>query len=81
MGYLLCAEFGLIFAYKPVEDQWKIWLPHTSINDNIFWLVMAIVNLLLDVIILCLPQARVWKLHMSTSRRFLISALFLLGGL
>ena len=81
VGYFLAAEFGLVFAYSPVEAQWKIWLPHTSINNKMFWLAMAIINILLDVIILCLPQARVWQLHLSTYRKALISVVFMLGGL
>ena len=81
MGYFLAAEFGLVFAYSPVEAQWKVWIPHTSINNKKFWLAMAIVNILLDVIILCLPQARVWRLHLSIHRKVLVSMVFMLGGL
>lgn len=66
LGYFLAAEFGLIFRYSPVQAQWEVWLPSTSINDKAFWLSMGIANILLDLIILCLPQARVWKLHLST---------------
>lgn len=80
VGYFLSAACGLIFAYSPVEAQWKVWLPHTSINDKMFWLSMAIINILLDVIILCLPQARVWKLHLSTTRKVLLSLVFMLGA-
>ncbi len=81
IGYFLSAECGLIFAYSPVEAQWKIWLPHTSINNKMFWLAMGIINIVLDVVILCLPQARVWKLHLSTNRKILVSLVFMLGGL
>lgn len=80
-SYFLTAACGLIFAYKPVVSQWKLWLPHTSINNKMFWLAMAIINILLDVVILCLPQARIWKLHLSRKRRILVSLLFMLGGL
>ena len=81
MGYFFAAEFGLVFAYSPVEAQWKIWIPHTTMNNKNFWLAMAIINILLDVIILCLPQAGVWRLHQSTYRKVLVSLVFMLGGL
>jgi len=80
-GYFVAAECGLIFAYNPIQAQWKIWLPHTNINTKSFWLAMAIINILLDVIVLAMPQAQVWKLHQSLRRKIVISLIFLLGGL
>ncbi|KAI1486254.1 hypothetical protein F5X96DRAFT_256361 [Biscogniauxia mediterranea] len=79
-GYFLAAAFGLIFSTSPVEAQWKFWLPHTTIDRKPFWLTMGVANLLFDIIILCIPQSRVWKLQQSRKRRILISLVFLLGG-
>jgi xanthine/uracil permease len=81
VGYLVSAVCGLIFADNPVEAQWKVWLPHTSIEDKTFWTAMGIINVLLDFSILCMPQPLVWKLHLTTQRKILLSLLFFLGGL
>lgn len=35
-GYSLAALFGLIFADRPVQAQWDVMLPHTSINNKAF---------------------------------------------
>ncbi|KAI8946319.1 hypothetical protein F4801DRAFT_73344 [Xylaria longipes] len=80
VAYLLSASFGLIFATDPVEAQWKYWIPHTTIQKLPFYLVIGITNLLFDIVILAIPQTRVWKLHQSLRRRLSLSLVFLLGG-
>ncbi|KAF7442273.1 hypothetical protein A1F97_04541 [Pyrenophora tritici-repentis] len=81
VGYFFAAAGGLIFSNNPIVGQWNLAVPSTSINNRAFWLAMAIVNISLDVIILALPQARVWTLQLSRTRKILISLVFLLGGL
>ncbi|KAH7400553.1 serine hydrolase-domain-containing protein [Phaeosphaeria sp. MPI-PUGE-AT-0046c] len=81
VGYFFAAAGGLIFSNKPIVGQWDLAVPSKSINNRAFWLAMAIVNISLDVIILALPQARVWRLQLSRTRRILVSLVFLLGGL
>ncbi|KAI5921200.1 hypothetical protein F4810DRAFT_679744 [Camillea tinctor] len=79
IAYFLAAVLGLVFSYNPVEAQWKFWLPHTNINIVAFWLTMGVINALIDVTILAIPQSRVWKLQMDTRRKILVSLVFLLG--
>lgn len=81
VAYFLSAAAGLIFATNPVNAQWKYWLPHTSISDKPFWLAMAVINISLDVVILAIPQTKVWKLQLSTRKKALVSLVFLLGAL
>ncbi|KAE8374945.1 hypothetical protein BDV26DRAFT_283842 [Aspergillus bertholletiae] len=80
-GYFVSAVCGLIFAASPVEAQWKVWLPHTTINNKPFWVSMGIINALLDFTLLCLPQPLVWRLHQTQRRKILLSMVFLLGCL
>ncbi|KAI1496240.1 hypothetical protein F5X99DRAFT_400945 [Biscogniauxia marginata] len=79
IAYFLAAVLGLIFSYNPIEAQWKFWLPHTSINIVAFWLTMGVLNALIDVAILTIPQSRVWKLQMDTKRKILVSLVFMVG--
>lgn len=80
-GYFFAAAGGLLFAYQPVKAQWMFWLPHNRIDSPAFWVSMASINILLDVILLAIPQSRVWRLQMSRRRQILLSLVFLLGGL
>ncbi|PLB54710.1 hypothetical protein P170DRAFT_346861 [Aspergillus steynii IBT 23096] len=80
VGACMAAIFGLIFSSNPVQAQWKFWLPHTTINNKSFWIAMGIVNILLDVTVLALPQPMVWRLHQTRQRRILLSLVFSLGG-
>ncbi|KAI1447315.1 hypothetical protein F5Y02DRAFT_424493 [Annulohypoxylon stygium] len=80
LAYFLASAVGLIFTTNPVEAQWKYWLPHTTIHTKEFYLVMGIANPLFDVVILCIPQFIVWKLHKPWSSRLLLSFIFLLGS-
>lgn len=81
LGYFLAAFFGLIFATNPVRAQWNLTIPHTSIHNKAFWCSMGVINMVLDLIILAIPQARVWCLKLSFRRRILVSLVFLLGAL
>jgi hypothetical protein len=77
---LVCV-IGLIFSTNPVQAQWTVGIPHTSINGPVFWTVMAVVNILIDIMILGIALLAVWKLRMSMHRKLMISLVFLLGAL
>ncbi|OQD61583.1 hypothetical protein PENPOL_c016G06858 [Penicillium polonicum] len=80
VAYLLSASFGLIFTTNPVQAQWDYWIPHTTIDKLPFYIVIGVANLLLDIVILSIPQTIVWKIHQSLKRRISIAAVFMLGG-
>ncbi|KAL4940073.1 hypothetical protein BDV06DRAFT_224425 [Aspergillus oleicola] len=71
---------GLIFATNPVQAQWQVWIPHTSIDSYPFYMTMGVANIVLDVSVLCLPQPIVWKLQMGRRRKVLVSLVFFMGG-
>lgn len=79
-AYFLVAIFGIIFAYNPVHAQWMQWIPHTNIDFKQFLLSIGIVNALLDIIVLLVPQRSVWSLQLTWQRRLLVSLVFMLGG-
>ncbi|KAK6858405.1 hypothetical protein PG995_006104 [Apiospora arundinis] len=80
VAYLLAAAGGLIFTTNPVYAQWKYWIPHTTIDKLPFYITIGTANLLSDVVILAIPQSRVWKLQQSLKKRLSLSLVFLLGG-
>ncbi|PCG93877.1 hypothetical protein PENOC_085580 [Penicillium occitanis (nom. inval.)] len=80
VGNCLAAALGLIFSDRPVQAQWNVGMPYTSINDRAFWTSMAVVNIVLDMLILGIAQFKVWKLNMSLRRKVLVSFVFMLGA-
>ncbi|KAL4935725.1 hypothetical protein BDV06DRAFT_228558 [Aspergillus oleicola] len=80
IGYWVAAIFGLIFAYSPIEAQFEPWLPNKSINTEALWMSTGIINMLLDISILLMPQPLVWRLQMSCRRKTLLSIVFSLGS-
>lgn len=55
------------------------WLDGTCINDIPLDITSAIVNLVVDIGILLLPQRVIWKLNMTPKNRRGVSAIFGLG--
>ena len=82
IGYVIAGLVTNMLELSPLEAQWKPWIPHfTSIKEKPFDITMSIINIVMDIVILAIPQSRVWKLQMTLRRKIMISLLFLLGGL
>ncbi|KAI0377292.1 hypothetical protein F5Y04DRAFT_285077 [Hypomontagnella monticulosa] len=71
--------FTFIFQCMPVESFWMGELEN-CIDQTKFYLASAIINVVGDVAVLTLPLPIVWSLHTSTSRKWSLSFLFLLGA-
>ncbi|KAI8952326.1 hypothetical protein F4801DRAFT_225466 [Xylaria longipes] len=79
-GIFLSNFFTFTFQCFPVR---KFWLPETKgscIDQNAFYLASAIINVFGDVAVLSLPLPIIWNLQASTSRKWSLSFLFLLGA-
>lgn len=50
-------------------------------NSNLWWLANGLIELVFDVIIICLPLRMVARLHVSRRKRIGIAGIFLLGAL
>ncbi|KAG5288856.1 Pth11-like integral membrane protein [Histoplasma capsulatum G186AR] len=82
-GYYIACTITLIIACQPISYYW------TQVQDaksgscrfqpHIFYLGNAAANVATDVLILLVPIPLVWKLQMPTSKKILVSSLFLLG--
>ncbi|PHH91883.1 hypothetical protein CDD83_9904 [Cordyceps sp. RAO-2017] len=76
----IAAAAGFIFSNSPVAGQWNLDIDSTTINLKAFWVSRGILNIVVDVIILAIPQFIVWKLRLSPGRRVAVSFVFLLGS-
>ncbi|RDW57956.1 60S ribosomal protein L36 [Aspergillus mulundensis] len=79
LAFYLANFFLKVFQCVP---RAKIWYPEIAghcININIPILVTAAINVLSDLLMLCLPIICVWRLQMSTKRKLGVSAIFAAG--
>ena len=70
-----------IFQCNPVRGEWDLTVPATCISLEHFYIGNAVPNIVMDAIILALPIQNVWALQMSLRQKYVVSGLFLLGGL
>lgn len=81
LGWMIGVIFAQIFTCTPVEGAWNPAVVQHCIDQTKFYYGNAIANLLTDVIILCLPLPLIWRLQMTTHRKYALSGVFLLGSL
>ncbi len=65
----------------PISYNWFPQQPATSIDEFAMYIAAASIELLLDVITLIMPLTVIWTLHLDTSRKWIVSGIFMLGGL
>ena len=73
-----------IMTLSPCRPVKKVWLPQVPghcYNSDQFLLGVSIVDFFLDTTVLILPIKPVMDLQMPKSRKMLLCAIFLVGGL
>ena len=73
--------FASVFQAWPISRNWYPEIPGTMIDEFAMYLALACTELILDFVTLVLPWTVIWKLHMKTSRKWMVSGIFTLGGL
>ncbi|KAI1420072.1 hypothetical protein F5Y12DRAFT_774757 [Xylaria sp. FL1777] len=79
-SWLFAAFFASNFTCYPVQKTWDSSIPGTCISFGTVTLVLGIFNVILDFVVLGTPMPCLWKLQMSTSRKFLLSCAFATGS-
>lgn len=74
---------GQIFLCRPISAAWDpdALFTEKCLNVQAYLRGVTISNLLIDVIILCLPIYMVLKLQLPTRKKIVVSGIFLVGGL
>lgn len=70
-----------IFQCAPVAFYWDRGLGGNCILSAPFWISYAIINIITDFYILCLPMPLLYKLTLSSRTKWWLIACFALGGL
>lgn len=82
VAWLLATTMAFVFQCKPVEAFWsRLAVPDQCVSFTKVLLGYEMTNLILDILILCLPVAMVKGLHLARARKISVAAIFLLGGL
>lgn len=83
MAWLIAATFADVFQCTPFNAAFQSELICTShcIDLQSFYLSLSAANFVLDIIILAVPLAMVWRLQLTQRQRLQVSAILLLGGL
>ncbi|PWY83833.1 hypothetical protein BO94DRAFT_599249 [Aspergillus sclerotioniger CBS 115572] len=68
-----------VFSCRPVSKAWDILTPGSCLNTRLVNVVASSVNCISDLIILVLPQTRIWRLHTAFHRKLTVATVFLLG--
>ena len=79
--YSLLQTLGIIFPYVPIKAIWDHSMKGRCIDNIALYLVCSILNIMTDVIILCLPTPQLWRLHISTTRKSRLTTIFALGSM
>ncbi|WPG98187.1 Hypothetical protein R9X50_00097300 [Acrodontium crateriforme] len=71
--------FGTAFQCRPIAAFWNPSVKHSCFRDSAWWISYAVVQILIDVLLLALPISRVFRMKISSSERFGFIFLFSLG--
>jgi hypothetical protein len=75
--------FCMIFSVWPIRFFWQGWkgemVPTSAIDINLFSFIRGGIEIVLDLIILCLPLPMLAKLHMSPKKKAQIMSMFCVG--
>ncbi|KAF7945535.1 hypothetical protein EAE96_010302 [Botrytis aclada] len=75
--WLITATFGHAFSAWPVSNWWISFT--TDMDYEAFLISMAVFDLALDVVTLCLPVPAILRLQMNKKRKASLVAIFALG--
>lgn len=81
-GYTVGIFFALIFACDPIAMSYDVTITSgTCINRPSLYIATAVVNIISDVFLFCLPLPIVFKLQVPTRQKIGLILIFLLGSM
>ena len=81
--WMIVTSWVAVFACNPVQAFWTLSLFKKAkcINKAAFFMGTSIVDIVTDLILLSLPQSKIWKLQVRLRDKFELAFVFLLGSL
>ncbi|PHH83474.1 hypothetical protein CDD82_433 [Ophiocordyceps australis] len=81
VAYTVTYIFVMVFRCSPVAAGWDLSIKGKCIDNLIPMMVLSIANILIDLVILCLPLKVVVPLQIPTRQKISLVFLFATGGL
>lgn len=78
--FIICVCVS-VFGCEPVSYFWNKSQGGHCINEVEFFRGNGITNMLLDIIVLCLPLPMVWRLDLGLQQKIAVTGIFGLGTL
>ena len=79
LAYFVSVVLESFLFCRPVAYNWNKSIDGTCKDPSLGYLLAAITNLLIDVIIVFLPLPLLWKLQMQLTKKIAITGMFSLG--
>lgn len=79
--YSLVLFLGVIFQCMPIRGAWNPTIEAKCIDLGLIIVITSALNVLTDVLTLCLPLPLLWRLNLPKERKVQLTGIFLLGGL
>ncbi|KAJ4983180.1 integral membrane protein [Stagonosporopsis vannaccii] len=75
--------FSLLFACRPIAASWDPLLAPIAqcVNRGAIYISTAIIGIVTDVILLCLPIPTIWKLQMPLKQKIGLTGMFIIGSI
>ncbi|KAH8434487.1 uncharacterized protein LDX57_012132 [Aspergillus melleus] len=78
--FYIVFTFLQIFSCRPISRSWDVFITNgTCLNTRLITLVAGAINAVSDLLILILPQRRIWGLQSPLRKKLAVSGLFSLG--
>ncbi|RAK88208.1 hypothetical protein BO79DRAFT_228767 [Aspergillus costaricaensis CBS 115574] len=77
--FYVISTFVEIFSCRPMAAAWDVLISGKCMNVRLLNVIASSVNGFFDLIILILPQTRIWRLQMALRRKLAVSTVFLFG--
>jgi hypothetical protein len=67
--------------FRPLAGFWDVTIPHHCIDQIRFELVAAMMNIVVDFVIMVLPLPTIWSLQLPKRQKLALSGVYMLGTL
>ncbi|KAK7738504.1 hypothetical protein SLS53_006023 [Cytospora paraplurivora] len=69
LAFAITATFLQIFQCIPIEAIWYTYLERRCVNISADYIAMGTINIVTDVVVLCLTMPQLWRLQMNRTRK------------
>jgi hypothetical protein len=82
VAWCIAVIVGHLLICRPISAAWHVDLIISKCGDMpSYFMGVSISNMMIDVLVLCLPVRMVLTLHLPTRKKIVVSSIFMLGGL